>query len=69
MINRIEAPSESASPSLGFQFRNHTLNLNDKPSDVVASFEKVTEAEVKAVLDHIKDPFTFVYRGQNNEEN
>ena len=69
VINRIEASSESASQSLGFEFRNHTLNLNDKPSDVVASFEKVTEAEVKAVLDHIKDPFTFVYRGQNNEEN
>lgn len=68
IINRMEGISESPRKSIDFIFRNNRLNLSDTPDDLIKSFEAVSEKDVKAVLDCIGLPYTFVYRGVQHEE-
>src|SRR5690554_3332988 len=68
IINKMEGISESPRQSIDFVFRNNRLNLSDSPQELIEAFKKVTEEEVKEVLGHIGSPYTFVYRGVNNEE-
>ncbi len=62
-INKLSGISESTRKSIDFVFRNNRLGMDDTPADLMAAFEKVTEAEVKEVLSLIEKPFIFVYRG------
>lgn len=67
--NQFEGLSESTRQLLEFKFRNNRLNQDTTKNDLIKSFMAVEVEDVKAVIEHIKEPFTFVYRGVNNEKN
>lgn len=67
--NQFDGLSESTRQLLEFEFRNNRLNQDTTQKDLIKAFMDVEVEDVKAVIEHIKEPFTFVYRGVNNEEN
>lgn len=69
LVNRVSGTTESARSLLEFKSRNRRLNLFDTPEDLIQNFKKVTEDEVVAVLSYIGLPLTYIYRGEENEEN
>ena len=69
LINRMQGTTENARQLLEFYARNNRLQLNDSIEDLIANFEKVEKEDVIQSLDYIKDHFTYIYRGEENETN
>lgn len=67
LINNISGTSENSRQLLEFYSRNNRLDLNDTIDDLIENFKQVTKDEVVLSLDYIKEHFTFIYRGEDNE--
>lgn len=67
LINRLEGTTENLRQLLDFAFRNSQLGLNQTIESVIESFKKVTKEEVIEVANLMGQPFTYIYRGDDNE--
>lgn len=59
--------NESLKNICDFTYRNDLLNDTSSIEDVVEKIKKVTENDVKTVMDHISEPYVFAYRGEKDE--
>lgn len=69
LINKMNGLTEYPRQMMDFSFRNVRLNQAETPEAIIEQIETASVDEVKEVIDYISKPFTFIYRGVNNEEN
>ncbi|AMC93399.1 hypothetical protein AOC36_05220 [Erysipelothrix larvae] len=69
LVNQISGTTEKLRRLGQFVVRNHALNRDDSPEDMIESIMNVTPESVQAVVDHINHSFIYSYRGQDDETN
>lgn len=65
----LEGTFEKLKPIADHTYRNLVLGLDDSIEAIQDKLKKVKEEDVKAVLNHLSEPFIYAYRGENNENN
>lgn len=67
LINRLSGTRENAKQLLEFQARNKRMQLNDTPEDLIEKFRSVTKEDVIQSLNSVKEHYTYIYRGVEDE--
>lgn len=63
----LEGNSERIKSIADHTFRNNMLEVDESIESMQAKIRDVTEADVKAVLNTIRKPYIFAYRGEKND--
>ena len=63
LFNRIKGTKEATRGLIDLSFRNNRLQMSDDESTMLEKFSKVSQEDIVSVLDHIGQPFTYIYKG------
>ena len=69
LVMALEGTFEKLKPIADVTYRNYVLDQDEDIETLQTRLKAVTQADVKAVMDHLSEPFIYAYRGEDNGKN